>query len=145
MSLYRKHQSLKKFVEWANVARFSFPVVMTMKVSGCDVVTDTTCHGWLLVIASAAVSVIGWWAHKRVSASLTSFVASVNASKALHAQYRHDARVGRHHDMIAGLRSEQTAALMIAAAAAKQGQALWAGYFYGRAKVAESRLRQHKH
>jgi hypothetical protein len=45
--------------------------------------------------------------------------------------------------MIANLRSEQAAALMMAAAAAKDGRAMTAGYFYARAKVAESRLREH--
>ena len=143
MSLYRKHQDLITFVEWTSAARFAFPAVLTMKVTGCDVVTDAACHGWVLVIGSAAVSVVGWWMHRRVSESLTSFVAMVSASKILQVQYRHDARIGRHEDMIANLRSEQAAALMMAAAAAKNGRAVTAGYFYGRAKVAESRLREH--
>lgn len=145
MSLYRKHQQLNQFVEWTGAMRFAFPVVLTMKMAGCNLVTDATYHGWVLVTASAAVSAIGWWMHGRVSASLSHFVAAVNASKALLAQYRHDAEIGRHEDMIASLRNEQTAALMMAAAAAKDGQAMMAGYFYGRAKIAESRLREHGH
>ena len=130
-------------MEWTNAARFSFSVVLAMEVAGCNVVTDTTCHGWLLVIGATAVSIVGSWMHKRISASLTNFVAMMNGSKDLLDQYRHDAEIGRHEDMIAGLRAEQTAALMAAAAAAKDGRAVTAGYFYGRAKVAESRLREH--
>ena len=143
MSLYRKHQDLITFVEWTSAARFAFPAVLTMKVTGCDVVTDAACHGWVLVIGSAAVSVLGWWMHGRVSALLTNFVVMVNASKDLLDQYHHDAEIGKHEDMIAWLRGEQAAALMMAAAAAKDGRAMTAGYFYARAKVAESRLREH--
>ena len=58
MSLYRKHQDLIQFVEWTNIARFAFPVVLTMEVAGCTVVTDASCHGWVAVAASAAVSAL---------------------------------------------------------------------------------------
>ena len=142
LSLYRKHQRLTKFEEWTNAARFSLPVAATMNLAGCTSVSD---GGWSMMAVSAAVSVVGWWAHKKASAALTKFVAKVTASRWLRARYARDARIGRHEDMIASLQSEQTVALMIAANEAKHGRALSAGFFYGRAKVAESRLRQHNH
>ena len=140
MSLYRKHQRLSKFEEWSNAARFSLPITLTLNLAGCNSVTD---GGWSMLAMSAAVSVIGWWAHKKVSAALTKFVAKVETSKRLRARFARDARIGQYQDMITSLQSEQTIALMIAANEAKHGRALSAGYFYGRAKVAESRLRQH--
>ena len=137
-SLYRRHQRLVRTEEWSNAARFSLPVALTMNVAGCTSVTD---GGWSMMAVSAAVSVIGWWAHRKVSTALTKFVAKVAASRWLLARYARDARIGQYQDMIAALQSEQTVALMIAANEAKRGRALTAGFFYGRAKVAESRLR----
>ena len=142
MSLYRIHQRLTKFQEWSSAARFTLPMTIILNLSGCTVVADGS---WSMIVISAAVSVIGWWSHKKVVAALTKFVAKVNRSKLLRARYARDARIGHHEDMIASLISEQTAALMIAANEAKHGRAWSAGYFYGRAKVAESRLREHNH
>ncbi|CAK0739972.1 hypothetical protein CCP1ISM_100017 [Azospirillaceae bacterium] len=142
MSLYRKHQRLTKFEEWSSTARFSLPIAVTMNLAGCTSVAD---GGWSMVAVSAAVSVIGWWAHRKVAAVLTKFVAKVAASRWLRARYGRDSRIGQYQDMITSLQSEQTIALMIAANEAKHGRALSAGFFYGRAKVAESRLRQHNH
>ena len=142
LSLYRKHQRLTKFEEWSNAARFSMPVAVTMNVAGCTSVAD---GGWSMLAMSAAVSVIGWWAHRKVSAALTKFVSKVGASRWLRARYARDARIGREEDHIAQLEQEQTAALMAAALAAKNGHAVTAGLFYGLAKRAESRLRQHNH
>ncbi|MEI8395509.1 MAG: hypothetical protein WCF85_12285 [Rhodospirillaceae bacterium] len=140
LSLYRKHQRLTKFEEWSNAARFSLPVAVTMNVAGCTSVAD---GGWSMLAVSAAVSVVGWWAHKKVSAALTKFVAKVAASRWLRARYARDARIGREEDHIAQLEQEQTAALMAAALAAKNGHAVTAGLFYGLAKRAEGRLRHH--
>ncbi|MEI6986986.1 MAG: hypothetical protein WCK65_12755 [Rhodospirillaceae bacterium] len=108
MSLYRKHQRLIKFEEWSNAARFLLPITITMNVAGCTSVVD---GGWSMMAVSAAVSVIGWWAHKKASVALTKFVAKVGASRWLRARYDRDARIGQHQDMIASLQSEQTVAL----------------------------------
>ncbi len=140
LSLYRKHQRLTKFEEWSNAARFSMPVAVTMNVAGCTSVAD---GGWSMMAVSAAVSVVGWWAHRKVSAALTKFIAKVSANKWLRARYARDARIGREEDQIAQLEQEQTAALMAAAVAAKNGHAVTAGLFYGLAKRAEGRLRHH--
>ena len=139
MSLYRRHQRLSKLEEWSNAARFSLPVALTMNLAGCTSVAD---GGWSVMAVSAAVSVVGWWAHKKASAALTKFIAKVAASKWLRARYDRDARIGRNEDQIAQLEQEQTAALMAAALAAKNGHVVTAGLFYGLAKRAEGRLRR---
>jgi len=143
MSLYRQHQRIEKFRELANSARFSFPVFLTMKISGCSSITETAGDGWWIVIGSAAASAVGCWGYRKASRALNAFIKTVNTSPNLQKQYHHDAAVGKRDDLINGLQSEMNCYLMLAAHEAKQGRTLTAGFLYGRAKITEGRLRHH--
>ena len=143
MSFYRKHQRLLKFEELSNFTRFLFPTVLTMKIGGCSIMTDTFGHGCGLLVGAAVVSVIGWSVHEKAVKALNKFTMAISTNSRLGAQYEWDARIGKHDDMIADLQGQQTAALMAAAFEAKRGRAITAGFFYAAAKRVESRLRQH--
>ncbi len=139
MSLYRKHQHLTRMVNWADNARFAFPVILIMEVAG---ILDTGADhvGNLLVLVGAAV--VTWtgmkW-HTRARAALSKFESQIGRSQKLTSLYMADAREGQ----IADLRSELMASITLAAIGAKKGNAVTAaGLAYGNAKTVESRLRQ---
>ena len=141
MSLYRHKQVLEKFQEWANVARYSFPTVIAMKIGGCSLVA-TSNNSCALLIGSVVVSILASLIHPKVSANLSQFVAAIQGDKNLLQQYNRDAEIGRHEDMINNLRAEMTGAYMLAADQAKRGHGYSSGFFYGRGKIAESKLRR---
>ncbi len=141
MSLYRHKQMLEKFQEWTCVCRFSFPAVIVMKIGGCSLVA-TSSDSSTLLIRSAVVSILAHLIHRKVSANLTEFIGAIQADKNLLAQFHRDTEIGRHEDMINNLRAEMTGAYMMAADQAKRGHGYSSGFFYGRGKIAESKLRR---
>ena len=141
MSLYRHKQMLEKVQEWTCSTRFSFPTVIAMKIGGCSLVATLNDSSALLV-GSAIVSILAYLIHRKVSANLSQFIATIQADENLLQQYHRDAEIGRHEDMINNLRAEMTGAYMLAADQAKRGHGYSSGFFYGRGKIAESKLRR---
>ena len=119
----------------------SFPAVIVMKLSGCNAVSSgENCA--LLMVGSAVVSVAAYLAFKKVSKKLNQFVATIESNSELFEQYKKDYYIGVHEDRIRELQSEMTCAYMLAAAQAKQGNPLTAGYCYSQARLAEAKLRR---
>ncbi len=144
MSLYRHKQMLEKFQEWSCVCRLSFPAVIVMKIGGCSLVA-TSSDSSTLLMGSAVVSILAHLIHRKVSANLSQFIATIQADENLLQQYHRDAEIGRHEDIINNLRAEMTGAYMLAADQAKRGHGYSSGFFYGRGKIAESKLRRLGH
>ena len=138
MSLYRKHQHLTRMVEWADNARFAFPVVLIMDVAGILDVGAGHVGNLVVMVGAAVVTWIGMKWHTRARAALVKFESRTGRSQKLTTLYMADAREGQ----IADLRSELMASITLAAIGAKKGNAVTAGLAYGYARTLESRLRQ---
>ena len=143
MSLYKRHKWLEKNVEWATTAKFSSPVVVVLKISGCSAVVETAGNGWWIVVASLITSIIGHYWHRSASRKLSKFIDAISTRPHLTRRYKRDAIIGQREETIATLRSQQTTLLMMASYSADNGNKLLAGYFFGKAKDMESRLREH--
>ena len=138
MSLYRQHQYLIRMVDWSDNARFTFPAILVLEVTGIFDIGASPVGNLLVIVGAAVASWCGMKWHTRARAALRRFESRICRSQKLTSLYMADTREGQ----IADLRSELMASITLAAVEAKKGNAVAAGLAYGYAKTLESRLRQ---
>lgn len=140
MSLYQRHQHYMRMVEWSGTTALALPVTGVMYWAGFLNVVDIQGGTMTLIAGAAVVSWIGLRWHRKAKAALRNFETAVNGNDDLTTRYMADAEIGQIED----LRSELAVTLTMAAAEAKRGHAISAGYLYGHSRNIESRLRQRR-